>query len=105
MSYDVYLQSSPDVDDELYWRNYTSNVSPMWSHALGRPLGDFDGAPASEAAGPLDSAVQRMEARPEFYAQWNPENKWGDVEGATDFLRGLRDACHEVPTATVRVSR
>lgn len=104
MSYDVSLHVDVDGNQvELFDGNYTSNVSPMWRHALGRPLADLHGTPASEAAGLLDSAVRRMEADPDFYAQWNPPNGWGDVDGATDFLRSIRDACSKYPSGVIDV--
>lgn len=114
--------------------NYTSNVSPMWTHALGVPdrpcfnedgsprmasrlvdgewerfhlhdhgLRVLHGAPCSEAAGVVARAVERMEADPDFYRQWEPENGWGDYEGALAYLRRLRDGCQENPAASICV--
>lgn len=83
----------------------TSNVSPMWRDALGQPLYEFDGAPATEAAGPLTAGIERMEADPDRYRAMNPANGWGDAQGALEVLRQLRDGCVAHPKTTVRISR
>jgi hypothetical protein len=54
---------------------------------------DLMHAPCSEVAGVAASALRRLEADPEHYRQWNPENGWGNYEGALDFVRRLRDLC------------
>ncbi len=106
MSYDVSLivRTGPDQGVEVFDRNYTSNVGPMWRHALGKSLRDFDGAPASEAAGPLAAAAGRMAANPTEYEQWEPANGWGDFEGAQQFLADIAAACGAHPLCTLRVS-
>lgn len=76
--------------------NYTSNVAPMWRDALGDvALGnliDRDGRAATLA--PLVRAgVERMEADPDRYRAMNPENNWGDYDGALAYLRNLAEAC------------
>jgi hypothetical protein len=108
MSYDIWLEidtgeAEPYVVDEP--GNCTSNVSPMWKDALGRSLGDYHGAPCSEACGPLARGVERMEAEPDRYRKMNPENGWGDYEGALDFLRRLLRACRAHPNATIQIWR
>lgn len=106
MSYDVSIQvaAGPDVEVEAFWRNYTSNTSRMWTHALGRSLREFDKAPASEAAGPLAVGVRKMEYDPVFYRQWEPDNGWGDYDGALAFLRAVAGACAAMPLGVLRVS-
>jgi hypothetical protein len=106
MSYWIYLEIDTGGSNyvNVLEQNYTSNVSPMWTKALGRPLADFHGAPASEAAGPLDAAVRKMEASPDTYRAMNPPNGWGIYEGALGILRNLRDACRDHPKTTIRIS-
>lgn len=110
MSYDVYLEidtGAPEDDwpTAVEIGNYTSNVAPMWAHALnGVRLRDFHHAPCSEAAGPLAEAVKRMEADPATYREMNPPNGWGDYEGALHYLRRLAEACATHPKCRIRVS-
>jgi hypothetical protein len=91
--------------------NYTRNVSPMWARALdGTTLGDvIESTPAvAQIAGRLQVAVARMEADPATYRAMNPENGWGDYDGALAYLRNLADACVVMaphPGCVVRVSR
>lgn len=108
MSYWIYLEidTGGDEDWPVYERNCTSNVVPMWREALGGDgLAAFHHAPASEAAGPLNTGVRRMEADPAKYRAMNPPNGWGNYEDALDVLRELRDACHTHPLTRIRISR
>jgi hypothetical protein len=137
MSYDVYFEIDTGggnvvtIDD----RNYTSNVSPMWSKALAlpekpwvrdgdqvmghRPNGDgtwttspamnhgvrlLHDAPASECAGILAAAVERMTSNPGEYRSMNPDNGWGCYEGALEFLRWMADMAAAHPRSVIRVS-
>jgi|SRR6266852_4906709 len=95
MSYSIWLEIDTGAPEPaVIWEsNYTSNCSGMWWEALGRSLRDFQGAPCSESAGPLAEGAQRMQAEPERYRAMNPENGWGDYEGALEFLRDLAEAC------------
>ena len=107
MSYDVWLEITVDTGtDHNLWLldvNHTSNCAPMWRHA-GADLREYDGKPASEAAGPLTEAVARMEADPDTYRAMNPPNGWGDYDTALAFLREIAQACARHSKATVRVS-
>ncbi|MEU4173268.1 hypothetical protein AB0F46_41320 [Streptomyces sp. NPDC026665] len=84
--------------------NYTSNVAPMWSAALGRSLGDLSEQPAGAVLPDLEQAVAAMEADPARFEAMNPKNGWGDYAGALGYLRRLRDACARHPKSTVRIS-
>lgn len=106
MGYWLYLEVDTGAGNsvEAFETNFTSNLTPMWHEALGRHLRDFDGAPASEAAGPLAAGVQVMEGDPARFEALNPANGWGDASGALTLLRDLRDACEAHPAAHIRVS-
>lgn len=93
MSYDVSIIETTlsGVRWEVFWKNYTSNVSQMWRHA-GIDLQDFNGREASEIIQPLTMAIQEMARDPEFYTAMNPENGWGSYEGCLNFLREILDA-------------
>jgi hypothetical protein len=105
MSYDVYLEArtGPDSAVEAYWANYTSNMSPAW-RAAGVDIAEFDGKTAEEFGLALDRAIERIEAAPEEFKKFEPDNGWGSVNTMLRFLKGLSDACREHPWATVRVS-
>lgn len=57
------------------------NVAPIWRRALG-------------GVG-LDELIERAA----------PTNGWGDVAGATEFLRSILRACRAAPRARVKVWR
>lgn len=92
--------------------NYTYNVSPMFYEAFdlrkldGTPAGirGLDGRTGDEAGKALDVAIQRMEADPDRFEKMNPENGWGDCDGALELLRKLRGWCAEYPDAVMCVS-
>jgi hypothetical protein len=108
MSYDIWLEidtGGPEPATVCEVGNYTSNVSRMWFDALGRSLGDYEGAPCSEAAGPIRSGVDRMKADPAHYEAMNPENGWGDYEGAVKYLERLYEGCCAHPKAIIRIWR
>lgn len=84
--------------------NYTSNVGPMWTKALGHRLADLADKTGGNSLPALQRAVADMEAEPSTYRAMNPDNGWGCYEGALDYLRQLRDACTTHPNATIRIS-
>lgn len=106
MGYWLYLEVDTGAGNhvDVFEANFTRNLTPMWHEALGWHLRDFDGAPAVEAAGPLEVGVQVMEADPVRFEGLNPANGWGDAFGALALLRDLRDACKAHPAAVIRVS-
>ncbi len=110
MSYDVSLEIDTGGPEDTWpdvveIGNYTSNVSPMWTSALGGTrLREFHHVSCAEAAGPLAEAVKRMEADPAAYQGMNPSNGWGDYEGALDYLRRIAEACAAHPKCRIRVS-
>lgn len=116
MSYDVWLtviqNEAGDETTVIDVGNYTSNVADMWREALGGERGLADVIEASPVAhslvAPLFNAVTAMEIDPETYRAMNPDNGWGDYEGALDYLRRIADACRTMslhPACFVRVSR
>ncbi|MFJ4828425.1 hypothetical protein ACIP79_00565 [Streptomyces sp. NPDC088747] len=111
MSYDVALRLYVDAGGQepfTAWPadigNYTSNVSGMWTKALGYDLCELDNKTAGDCLADLQRAVGAMEGDPATYEAMNPRNGWGTYEGASDYLRRLRDACAAYPKATIRIS-
>jgi hypothetical protein len=112
MSLDVYLAIGVDTggdsprEMEVYSRNITHNVSRMWAKAgVFDALYDGGGKTAGEIAASLAAGVAHMESNRSDYIPLNPENGWGNYEGALDFLREYAGACRDNPKAVVSVSR
>ena len=107
MSYDVTLHPSADFtveQEELYWRNHTSNTAPMW-RAAGVDIAEFHGKCAREMEQPLSSALAAMVADPDRFRAMDAPNRWGTYETTYDFLADLHGACCNYPAAFVHVSR
>jgi len=60
---------------------------------------------AGELVEPLNSAITDMEARPEYYKQFDAPNGWGTYDTFIMWLHELRDMCEEFPDAEIEVSR
>jgi hypothetical protein len=58
---------------------------------------------AQECEQSVQDAIERMEADPEKYKQYNPPNGWGTYEGALTILRDFLKTCREYPHAKVRI--
>lgn len=106
MSYDVWMTidtGGPEPAAITDGYNYTSNVSPMWTRALGRSLKELDGMLGSEAAPLLLDGYQAiMDNLPE-YRELNPKNGWGNAEGAAEFLFKLHSDCVRHPKAQLKM--
>lgn len=61
MSYDAWLDDESGEDGQLWDRNYTSNVSPMFERALGFSLTKLDGQRASVVALRVLHALERWD--------------------------------------------
>lgn len=106
MSYDVTFYQERAIGEP--WKNYTSNVSPMWYQALGGvTLGDIiELHPRAGNLLPfLLRAIRAMRADPAAYKAMNPENGWGDYYGAVRFLVWMARNCKRDPDAKVEVWR
>lgn len=103
MSYDVSLNVHVNDGPCVFDRNMTSNVAPMWREA-GIDLRLAKGALAGALVYRLNEAIQAMKTDQEKYLAMQPDNGWGDYNGALQFLVDLRDACVHFPTMTVQVS-
>lgn len=106
MSYDVSLTINTGIEEVNVAEcgNYTSNVSPMWSEALGFPLSKLCGMNASDAVPHLRKAIAAMEDEPNKYRAMNPENGWGNYEGALSYLRKMLIECVQHPLCKIYIS-
>lgn len=84
---------------------YTYNVSPMFYDAMGgEGIRGLDGKLGRDALPLLRSAIEKMAGNPEKYRAMNPENGWGNYDGALRLLRDLLEWCESAPLATLVVS-
>lgn len=110
MSYDVTFHYPGTTYPADVWRNYTSNVSGMWTKALGGTISlgeliDQKGERNADLIPHLAAAIARMTANPDEYRAMNPANGWGDYEGALAFLEWMLAMCEAVPEGNVDVWR
>lgn len=88
--------------------NYTSNVSRVWDKA-GAPLREWDGKIGLEILPALHGAIKTLDnllpyERTEYEQLVRGEGTWGDIEGATAFLKSIRDGICADPYARLSVS-
>ena len=108
MSYDIYLEMDAGGPRPMSVEvgNYTSNAVPIWTQALyGKSLADYDGREARTVVEELEFGLEQIDMYPERFRDLEPENGWGDLEGATQYLRKLKDMCLRYPLAKIRISR
>jgi hypothetical protein len=104
MSWDITLTEKQWADVEVAEiGNYTYNVSKMYVVAIGKSISDFHGMKAIDAVDILSKGYTEMRDNPEKYKAMNPENGWGNYEGALAYLGSLLDACVENPNSTIQV--
>lgn len=109
MSYDVHLEIGVGGDEPARLgfldANYTWNVYPMFKAALGDEgfCNDWDGLRAEIAADRCERTLAAFDADPDRFRALNPENGWGNYEGARAFIQAIGDACAKAPLATLRV--
>lgn len=98
MSYDMsidYMGGSEDF-------NYTYNVSTMWYIVGGeKGIRSHYGMTGKDASQVLIKMLVLMLAQPEL-ARLNPDNDWGDYEGATEFIFKLVQASLRHPEGVWR---
>lgn len=112
MSYDCYMVTprceacgSHGTSEEI--GNMTSNVSGMWTKALGGVrLRDLDGKTGADLIPLLEAAASHIR-HPDnraAYVAMEPGNGWGSHDGAADCLEKILRACRQNPRATFQVS-
>lgn len=121
MSYDTYMTIDTGGGEQAEVAdigNYTSNVAWMWHRSISEAMGaatpgdkgaeialyDLEGKTGEELAPILTKALECMlEHQTEMRAK-EPDNGWGNFEGAYEYLRAIRDACARHPKAQLHVS-
>lgn len=107
MSLDVHLTAVRET--EVHWSNITHNLNRMAEAAgiykhLWRPE-EIGITKAEQLIEPLSAGLERMKAQPEFFRQYDAENKWGTYEQFVPWIEDYLQACKDNPDAAVSVSR
>lgn len=76
----------------------------QWDDKLGA-FGPLAGMTGGDAIPVLERAAEHIEANPDIYEPFEPENGWGNAAHAAEFLRSLRAAWIQTPSAILSVSR
>lgn len=107
MSLDVTLTAVRVTD--IFTSNITHNLNTMAQEAgiykhLWRPE-EIGIKAAGELIKPLRQGLARLEAEPERFKLYEPENRWGTYDGFVGWVSEYLEACEENPDAMVSVSR
>ncbi len=86
--------------------NYTYNVSPMFRLALGKDEGVkyLHKRKGSEVRMLLADGITNMKLEPDKYKALNPENGWGNYDGALEVLNKLHSWSVNYPEAMIYIS-
>lgn len=89
-----------------YDENYTSNVGCMFRDAFSNEEGvcQLNGLTGKECHPILKKGILAMVNDQAKYKAMNPDNGWGDYEGALELLVRLNGWCLSAPNAIMRVS-
>jgi hypothetical protein len=117
MSYDIWVEipckneNNEDSWESISSHNYTFNVSTMFYKAFEKSGGNWKSfhdyesinKTCKEAIPELVNAITEMENNKEEYERLNPENGWGDYEGALEFLKKILKDCKKFPYGRIGV--
>ena len=97
----------PDADGSVFSANITHNLGKMAAEAgiyeqLWRPE-EVGITHARQLVEPLRDGLGELNADPERFKAFNPENGWGNYEGLCAFTAEYLAACERWPEAEVRV--
>lgn len=107
MSWDTYLvidTGGEELAEVADLGNYTYNVAPMYYDVFGNlGLRLLDGLLAKNAIPILKIAINELESNPSKYRAMEPENEWGNYEGAVRYLKVILRGCMKHPKATIHI--
>lgn len=101
MSYDVSVIATDCCS--AHRENITSNLRPMFAEA-DLDLREVGGERAQLVGLRCLTAVEEMRREPDRFKAHDPENGWGDYDGAVGFLVRLARHCMAHPDGVVEVS-
>ena len=87
------------------WHNYTYNVSQMFRLAFFGDTGinQLHGMTGKVAAPLINKAMTYMREHMDEMRELNPDNGWGNADGALEFLAKIHERALEHPKAVVGV--
>lgn len=99
----------PSSHEPVYSANITHNLGRMADQAdiymaLWRP-DEIGIKTAAQLIDPLRAGLERLQADPDHFKSFNPENGWGDYDGLVSWVARYLHACEEYPDAEISVSR
>lgn len=100
MSYDIFIGSGKKAID---CGNYTYNVAPMYYDVIDGGINSLKRLTGKKAQPILEQAIAKLESDPDKYKAMNPDNGWGDYEGAIQFLRDILNVCKLKPRSKITV--
>ena len=109
MSYDITIYVGM-AHHEIWSRNMTSNIGPMYDKASGKTwytssLYEQSDVPCPVVFEMATTIVAAMKADPAGYKALNPANGWGNYELALDFMEDLARNCERNPDGFVNMWR
>jgi len=104
MSYDFALEMG-GIEVFCYDLNYTWNVAPMYQIAFNckEGINCLNEKKCNKIKPIITKTIEDMKQNKQKYVKLNPENGWGDYEGALNVLEELKKWCEECPTATLMI--
>ncbi len=105
MSYDISLMINTGLEEVevVEVGNYTYNVSPMYYDSMGMGLNSFNDMKCTDAIPILKKGIESLQSNPAKYKEMNPNNGWGNYEGALEYIRNLHDKCVRNPLCKIDV--
>jgi hypothetical protein len=82
----------------------TYNLTPMLREAGMPPWREFIGMPASRAGHIWRNVREKLVNDPDHFKTFNPQNGWGDYDGAVKQLGLMVDQCIRHPNIKVEAS-
>jgi hypothetical protein len=113
MGYDVSFEIDTGGTEPFILENFnhTFNCSRMFCDALRiAGLHETDGIralhkkSAEDVRQYLQSAIEDMQSRKDYYQRFNPENNWGSYETAIQFLKDLEKMAAKHPKSIIDVN-
>lgn len=110
MSLDISFYYDIDNNEfEIFDMNITHNLNKMADaagiyEALWRPEEIFCDT-TKQILPILKEGYSKLLADPDFYKQFEPENKWGTYDGLVKKVKEVIIACEQYPSAKIRTDR
>ena len=104
-----YNEHEREETECLFDANVTHNLNTMADkagiyHALWRPE-EIGATRAKDITMLLEAGLADLKERPDYFKQFNPDNRWGSYDGFVLWVENYYIACVAHPEATISISR